>query len=281
MNKRSNRVYVLLGILVFFFILGFGTDIATRNADESDILTASISNSKPAEDINEQPIEQSEPTTLGTPSTVISDYEEEVADKFYENAVLIGDSIAAGYEIYAQGENAPNFLKEITFLSAVNYGVDAALKPQGNGNIHPTYKGEARAVTDSLQMIAPDKIFINLGINELDGVKAETVGEKYGQLIANIKEVCPTSQIYILSLTYIVAGHEKETFTNADIKEYNSYLAYHAPEWGATYIDLASYLTVDGDTLPAEYSGDNYVHLSGLGFTICSRCLDHVALVYK
>ena len=134
--------------------------------------------------------------------------------------------------------------------------------------------------SSSLEFIKPERIFINLGINELNGVSAERVGKKYGQLIEKIKEASPNSKIYVISLTYIVNGKEKEHFTNAGIKVYNQYLESHCKEWGATYLDLASKMTKDGNSLPAEYSSDGYVHHNKAGYALWVQFLKDTAVKY-
>lgn len=201
-------------------------------------------------------------------TTVSTADAEAVAEKFYNNSVFVGDSIMAGFAGYASSSEAPEFLKKAVFLASVSYGVGDALKPAGNGVVHPMYKGVSQPVTTSIAEIKPERIFINLGINELNGVSAERVGKKYGQLIEKIKEASPNSKIYVISLTYIVNGKEKEHFTNAGIKVYNQYLESHCKEWGATYLDLASKMTKDGNSLPAEYSSDSYVHHNKAGYAL-------------
>ena len=146
--------------------------------------------------------------------------------------------------------------------------------------VHPMYKGVSQPVTTSIAEIKPERVFVNLGINELNGVSAEKVGKKYGQLIEKIKEASPNSKIYVISLTYIVNGKEKEHFTNAGIKVYNQYLERNCKEWGATYLDLASKMTKDGNSLPAEYSSDGYVHHNKAGYALWVQFLKDTAVKY-
>ena len=211
----SNRVYVLLliliGILTAAFFIG-GYRRANGNIDEygNEITEGTSSENVSAEG-----------TTVDTSNV------EAVAEKFYNNSVFVGDSIMAGFAGYASSSEAPEFLKKAVFLASVSYGVGDALKPAGSGVVHPMYKGVSQPVTTSIAEIKPERVFVNLGINELNGVSAEKVGKKYGQLIEKIKEASPNSKIYVISLTYIVNGKEKEHFTNAGIKVYNQYLESH------------------------------------------------------
>ena len=268
----SNRVYILLLILIGIFTAVFfigGYRRVNGNIDEygNEINETTEGTSTEA---------TTEVTTVGEVNSEV----EAVAEKFYENSVFVGDSIMAGFAGYAASSEAPMFLKKITFLASVSYGVGDALKGNVSGVVHPMYKGVSQPVTTSISQIKPKRIFINLGINELNGVSAERVGKKYGQLIEKIKEASPNSRIYVISLTYIVNGKEKEHFTNAGIKVYNKYLESHCKEWGATYLDLASKMTKDGNSLPAEYSSDGYVHHNKAGYAVWVQFLRDTAVKY-
>ena len=183
----SNRVYVLLliliGILTAAFFIG-GYRRANGNIDE----------------YGNEITEGTSVDVSGEGTTVSTADAEAVAEKFYNNSVFVGDSIMAGFAGYASSSEAPEFLKKAVFLASVSYGVGDALKPAGRGVVHPMYKGVSQPVTTSIAEIKPERIFINLGINELNGVSAEKVGKKYGQLIEKIKEASPNSKIYVISL---------------------------------------------------------------------------------
>lgn len=43
-------------------------------------------------------------------------------------------------------------------------------------------------------------------------------GKKYGQLIEKIKEASPNSKIYVISLTYIVNGKEKNILLMQELR---------------------------------------------------------------
>lgn len=230
----------------------------------------------------ENAVEVTEATTDISVATTASPYTDEqkteILDDFFEHSAIIGDSIVAGYATYAAGSEAPEYIKKMVFLASVGYGTDEALKSAEGSSTHPIYQGQSRPVTESLSLIKPQNIFINLGINELDGVPAARVAERYHQLVENIKQVCPDSNIYAISLTYIAEGKEKEHFTNAGIKEYNSYISSHSEQWGITYLDLASRMADEKGFLKAEYAGDGYVHHNNKGFKVWDKLLEETAL---
>lgn len=262
----SNRVYILLLLMIGILTAGFFVGAFRRVSGLVDE--------------NWEPVSEETTEITSETTTVSPENQQAVVDEFYKNSVFVGDSIMAGFAKYAATSEAPEFLKKITFLASVSYGVGDAIKPAGNGVVHPMYKGVSQPVPDTLAQIKPERVFINLGINELNGVSAEKVGEKYGKFIEMIKKASPDSKIYIINLTYIVKGKEKEHFTNGGIREYNQYLENHASQWGVTYLDLASKMTKDGSSLPAEYSSDGYVHHNKTGYGIWVQFLKDTAIKY-
>ncbi|MGN1319400.1 MAG: GDSL-type esterase/lipase family protein [Lachnospirales bacterium] len=273
MNKRSSRVYVLLmvlSVIMFFsFIIDMTVPKSYDNIDSNDT------------EINEnndgilQVEEDTETTTEFVPPTLntLNNEEKNRVENFYKNTVFVGDSIMLGFSTYASKESSPEFVKNLTFLAAASYGVDAAINNKGL-----MYKGQSQPVIDSLCEINPDKIFINLGVNELNGVSAEKVGAKYETLINNIHDNLPNSKIYVLGVNYFVKGKETDTYNNAGIKAYNDYLSHNATKWDVTYLDIVSKLVDSEGYLPAELSSDNRIHLNDNGYILWVNYLEELAL---
>jgi hypothetical protein len=219
-----------------------------------------------AEEFNEETTETTTLAEVYSPNkyTDVSKLtNDEIAKLFYSNTVFVGDSLTVGFSNYAALSDSPEFLKDITYLAAVNYGTYNALKPVEGNNVHPIYKGESVAVCDAVAEIKPDRIFINLGINELSGSNAiQRTVYNYCQLVYNLKLSSPDSKIYVVSVSPMTKSKETSTFNNATIKEFNSLLEKYAQPWGATYVDLSGILTNEQGALPESYSSDGYVHMT-------------------
>ncbi len=188
---------------------------------------------------------------------------DEIANLFFSNTVFVGDSLTVGFSNYAALAEAPEYMKNITFLGAVSYTTYNAMKTAEDGNIHPIYKGQPVAVSDVVEELKPDRIFIDLGINELSGTNAiQRAINNYSHLVYRLKTVSPDSKIYIVSVAPMTHSSETSTFNNEIIKEFNSQLEKFSKPWGATYVDLASILTNEQGALPESYSSDGYVHMT-------------------
>lgn len=260
MNKRANRVYWLL--LILMFILGLSMAIDGIRAEKHK-------NDKPMSGTVK---ETTEATTYETFSETISVNEEDASEtttlsseeakkkitEFYSGQVFMGDSIMSGFALYSSKESAAEWLNNVIFLSKTSWSISSAL----NDNNGPLYQGKAQNITESLAQINPKRIFMNLGINEMNGLgspgySVEKLIGKYGELITGIKNVVPESKIYVINITPCTAEKETPTFSNAVIKEFNEGLKEKSEEWGITYLDLANEF---GDVLDTELSSDNFVH---------------------
>ena len=97
-NKKSKRVYFLLIFLVITECFAFAID-ARRKDEPTKENTAQ----------EEAAVENTETTTFNSTEDAtsqptnnkITPEQERIATDFYSNSVIIGDSIVAGYDIYA------------------------------------------------------------------------------------------------------------------------------------------------------------------------------------
>lgn len=181
--------------------------------------------------------------------------------EYYKKSVFVGDSIIYGLAKYKSGEMSA-FLEGMEFLAVGGYSSNNALKSASGDNLHPVYRGKKRQVWESIAMIQPEKIFISLGINDLNISGVEGSIEKYKQVIAKIRENVPDAQIHLVSITYVQEGAEKGLLNNDTIRQYNQRLQSLALEnkWG--YMDVATPLSDGKGNLAKEYCSDGFVHQS-------------------
>ncbi len=269
MNKRANRVYWLL--LIMILIMGVCILADEKRGQEEISSDTEITTSAPTED---RQTESTEMTSEGSTEQISEGSTEQVSEgdtesttaadinvltSYYKNTVFTGDSIMTGFATYISGrKTAPAWLKQCTYLAKTSWGIADALK----GTNGPMYGGKAQGITASLAEIKPERIFINLGINEMNGLGSpgysiEKLNGKYGELIADIKGAVPNAKLYILSVTPCTAAKQTSMFNNATIKKFNQSVADKAQEWGVTYLDFAAEF---GEALAPEYANDGIHH---------------------
>lgn len=260
MNKRANRVYWLLFIMVLIFGVSIIIDGIRAKKHENDnsavpvIETTALTEST-TESITGETTTSEEDATEGT--TLDEAAASQKIKNFYSGQVFMGDSIMAGFANYSLKNESPEWLNNVIFLTQVSWGINSALNDNG-----PMYQGKSQNICDTLSEIKPERIFINLGINEMDGLgtpgySIEKLLNTYGEVIAAIKEATPQSTIYIISVTPCTEEGETAKFSNATIKEFNEELKTETAAWGVEYLDLADEF---GDALDPELSNDNFVH---------------------
>lgn len=194
---------------------------------------------------------------------------EQKIDEYFKDAVFVGDSIMLGFRNYAMKRQEDAFLSGLQFLAAGSFSANNSLWDLGNKeSVHPVYKGEPRYVWDSISMMGCKKVFIMLGMNDLNVTGLEGTWEKYEELLGKIEESSPGVEIHIMSMTYILHGKEVGKLENNTIREYNDMLREMARENGLGFINIADALADENGDLAAEYCSDEFAHQNAEAYDV-------------
>lgn len=118
---------------------------------------------------------------------------------------------------------------------------------------------------DVITASQPDKIFIMIGINDIrQKIPTTTTLTHYEELLTQLKEVLPDTELYIQSVLPI---GDNTGMSNEDVQLLNTELLKLATKMNLTYIDLYSLLIDETGYLPDACSIDG-VHLTGQGYAI-------------
>ncbi len=168
---------------------------------------------------------------------------------YYENCLFIGDSRIGGLGTYSGWDKA--FFAYKNGLSI--YGLmDANLNVINGMN----------ATLPELLRVGPyRKIFIMLGINEV-GSNTSDYGEKFGEILATIREYQPDAPIIIIGNTFVTKEKDlsSNSFNNGNINSKNVAIAKYANGKDIFYFDVNPVLVDDEGYLRSEISRDG-VHL--------------------
>ncbi len=130
---------------------------------------------------------------------------------------------------------------------------------------------------DAIIQMHPSKIFIEIGINDLQmGIPQDSVVLNYKAIIKKLRRECPQTQVYIQSILPTQSyNKEMPSFTtkkiNEGIKLLNAFLKKECQLSGITFIDLYP-LFLENGYLKASYTVDG-VHLSGEGYLVWMNAL--------
>ncbi len=185
---------------------------------------------------------------------------------FYNDAAFIGDSVSMMLRNQAIKNSD---LGRALFLTRGSFGVRHAV----NGTMKLTYQGVEMFPEDILAASGVKKVFIMLGMNDLNINGLQGTVDYYATLISRIQKKCPDIKIYIQSMTPVYTGGESGYLNNASIDQYNIMLKNLAQRTGCYYVDIASYLKDGTNGLAPSYCSDKYVHLTPAGADVWIKVL--------
>ena len=201
---------------------------------------------------------------------VSSDTAKTAADKFYQDAVFIGDSVSMGLRNRATSKKKFPGAK---YLVRQSFGSGHAIK----GTMLLTYQGKEMSPENAVKATGAKKVFIMFGMNDLNIYGVKGSADNMMTLISRILKKSPDAEIYIQSMTPIVTGAEVNKLNNTSIDEYNALLKSYAAKYGYHYLDVATNLKDSNNGLRPNFSSDNYVHLSSSGLDVWIATLEAYA----
>lgn len=234
----------LLIVIIAVSVSAISKHIEEKRAREAEIAAQATPSPEPAKEIHIDP-------------NVIS-------EDYYANSAFIGNSFADDLYTYA-------LVPDADFFARTGLSVDDALSGGDTGE----------PVTDELDNGKKyDRIFMIFGENELGWVDPGTFKDEYGELTDKVKEICPDSRVYLLSITPVTkkSSDENINVTNNDrIREYNEIIKTLAEEKDAVYADVYSAVADKDGNLPAGAATDG-VHF---GKEYYEKCLLYIQNNYE
>lgn len=192
---------------------------------------------------------------------------EQEIDAYFQDSVFVGDSVMLGFRNYAM-RRQDTFLSNIKFLAAGSLSAHNAFWEISADSVHPIYQGEKRMIWDSISMMQAKKVFLFLGLNDLNVGGVDGSCTKYKELIDKIKETVPDVDISVISMTYTLAGKGKGKLNNEEIRKFNEKLAEMAKENGWGFVNLAPALADENGDLAPQYCSDQFVHQTTAAYDV-------------
>ncbi|MBR3503244.1 MAG: SGNH/GDSL hydrolase family protein [Clostridia bacterium] len=180
-----------------------------------------------------------------------------VADKYFNDAVFIGDSITLKLQRYvtARRNDGGSCLGRAKFLTAGSLGSGNALWDVSSESVHPSYQGEKMRIEKAVELMDAQKVYIMLGMNDVAYYGIEESIENMKKLVALILERQPSAEIFIQSATpRIAASHSKPT--NRMLFDYDLLLYNACVENGWNFVDVAYVMRDENGCLFDAYCSD-------------------------
>ena len=135
-----------------------------------------------------------------------------------------------------------------------------------------TIDGQLKRMDSTFWDLEPSKVFINMGSNDISGVdyRREVLFEKYAEVLRQIKERLPETEVYLLAYYPVnrTEAFQTDHFrgrTNEELEAVNAELPALAARFGYEFIDLFTPMRGEDGNLPAEITGDG-MHLTAEGY---------------
>ncbi len=187
----------------------------------------------------------------GTEDTIIAiETDTSYDEEFFADDLFIGDSIATGLQNYGYF-NADQVFAEI------GLNPETAQTLEVNGFTSITKAKE----------LQPKRIYIMLGSNGIAFMGNTYMVQQMQSLIEQLREACPDSYIYVLSIPPVTKAHESEgQETMAMVNGYNKLLKDMADDIGVIYLDLCSELQDSTGYFSATYAEADGMHFLGTAY---------------
>ncbi len=179
--------------------------------------------------------------------------------------------------IISQFEVLPITSKDIVFLG--NSITERGLWSEIFNDVHCKNRGiggqQTQDILERLHQVTdgkPKKIFLLIGINDLNGDPARTA-----KAVANIRTIIeriqtesPKTKLYVQSILPVGKNREEK---NREVKKANPEIKKICDEKGVTYIDIHSAFADEEGYLKQEYTINDGLHLNGAGYMAWAEIL--------
>lgn len=180
---------------------------------------------------------------------------------YFDDALLIGDSLTQGFQVYSSG--IPN----AKYAAYMGVGPKQLLE----GTVTNT-SGESVVAMDAIVAAQPNKVYILLGSNSLENLEDEAFLKYYNELLDTLQTKLTAGTIYYIQGIPPVSATksaENEKFSLTRITALNEQLAQIAYARGMYYLDLNTALADAQGALRADLqAGADGMHLNSAGYDI-------------
>lgn len=222
------------------------------------------------------------PTPSPAPSLEPSPEPEE--GSYFDNVLFVGDSIMEGIRQYVAVQRQEGELLGTAQFLTTTMGVSLAdLVGDRDNGVQFSYQGEERPLEDIVSDIAPRRVFLLLGLNDLasdqDPVITDIV-DRYIRLIDSLQTACPGVECIIITNPPKVASQwlpdytANRRFGNPLIQELVDGLTQMCRENNIPCVDAHECLKNENGALPDDYCRDGYIHLNHQGAAAVVEALE-------
>lgn len=216
----------------------------------------------PSEEDDQQGSEETQPGVNPVPLGEVK------SDDYLNSCIFIGDSITYGLASY-----------NIVPSANVYASISMSLSKVETAEIETQYG--KMTILDALTNKQPENVYIMLGSNGAAFMNVSDMYQAFSSFMGKLTNVCPESNIYILSVPPVTAEKEASAETpilNSDLDEFNEKLLEYANRNNLHYVDVCTALKDETGKLPEADAENDGLHLKHSAYTkLIDYVLSHVA----
>jgi len=173
---------------------------------------------------------------------------ERQSEDYYDDAVFIGGKALAGLADYG-------------YVKSDNMLISDSIRLEGFNALILAENDEQSSIAETVRRKNPEKIYIMVGLYELDKLDSETL---FSGLEAFIDDINADGgrKIYLMSLLPVPASTEGVIAANTDIDAFNSLLLKFANKVHVSYLDINTEFKGNDGKLPASAAELNGIRLT-------------------
>lgn len=186
-----------------------------------------------------------------------------VDDAYFDGAVLIGDSVAAGLGTH-------QLIPQMEVLAEVGLSARTAATDQ-----RFTTGGQPATLVEKLAAEQPSMIYIWLGSNGIDTKDATRVIEDYDRLLNRLLAALPDTPVYLIEATPVkrIASERYAGLTNERVDAFNAMLYEVAKRHNVYLLPVNFLLKGENGLLTPEYGAGDGIHLRKAAYEVLADYL--------
>ena len=274
----------LLGLAMTLLLAGCGPDAAESSRPPEPSPAASAASTPPPSEDTPEPTPVPTPTPEPTPEEPSQEIEE---GGYFDNALFVGDSIMEGIRQYTAAQRQERDMLGAAQFLTTTMGVSLAdLVGDRDLGVYFSYKGEEKPLEDIVTDIAPRRVFLLLGLNDLASDPepvVEDIVDRYARLIDNLQTARPGMECIIITNPPKVASQwlpdytANRHFNNELIGQFAAALIQMCQEQGVPYVDAYEALKDERGALPDDFCRDGFIHLNHQGAAVVVQAVEAFA----
>lgn len=192
-------------------------------------------------------------------------------DRYYTDSAFIGNSVSIGLKAYFKSSGKGVCGKPVMLVQGC---YSFANDKKAGSPYRIKYKGKRYRAKDAIAAANVERVFINMGSNDLWKPSARTY-EDYVRYIRGIRKKNPKVVIFIQGTTPMCSARNRKYLNNSAICDLNKRMKkYCKKQKDIYYVDVSKGLATATGSLKKKYSSDGYVHLKTSGYKIWTKNLN-------